>query len=231
MSRNHRIVTGIGSIFLILVLLIGSVNATVLQPAFYKEVQREQQVSQRMGISEQDVENATIVALAYTKGLTDDLSYVVSKNNTSFDLYSSQDKEHMIDVHNLYVGAYNFMLFSSVLVFVCMIILIIKRKVVNIYSITKIFNQTSLYSFVFVIIITLFAFVNFNVFWTFFHKVFFRNDLWLMNPAVDALVNLFPEALFSALVFKIIFRFGALFIGSNVMAIVYRKMSERRLAK
>ncbi len=50
-----------------------------------------------------------------------------------------------------------------------------------------------------------------------------------MNPAVDALVNLFPEALFMALVFKVLFRFILYFIATNILAYVYRIYSLRGL--
>lgn len=48
---------------------------------------------------------------------------------------------------------------------------------------------------------------DFNGFWTTFHQLFFTNDLWLLNPATDLMINLFPEAFFSHLVIRILLWF------------------------
>ena len=43
------------------------------------------------------------------------------------------------------------------------------------------------------------AAVDFNGFFTAFHRVAFRNDLWLLNPRTDLLIRLMPEKLFRVL--------------------------------
>lgn len=227
MSKFTINITRVMSILLFVFIVIASVSTSVFEIDFYKEQQKELNVAANMALTQEDVTGATIIALMYTKGHTNDLTYMVERGNESFDIYSSQDKEHMIDVQNLYRSAYSVMVFAFVMLSILSIVLIVKRKEVNVFMLTSVYNKMSLYSIIVVILLGIFAFVNFNVFWTYFHKVFFTNDLWLMNPATDALVNLFPEALFSALVFKIITRFIILFGLTNIVAYGYRLLSMR----
>lgn len=227
MSKRAINVTRILTIFMFIFATLSAVTLSVFEVDFYSKVQKENNVAEMMGLSERELEEATLVSLLYTKGYTDDLSYYIERDNQKIDIYSAQDKEHMIDVANLYSKAYSFLIFSSVIILVLSVYLLIIRKEVTVFTLTETINRTSLYTLVFVAFIGIFAFANFNVFWTMFHKVFFSNDLWLMNPNVDALVNLFPEALFSALVFKILFRFIMIFGLINISAFAYRLLSIR----
>lgn len=208
-------------------MIVVSVDQSVFNIDYFTKVQNDNQVSLKMGISEDDVKGASQVALDYTKGKTDDLSYYLDYNGKNIDIYSSQDKEHMIDVYYLYQNAKLIGMFAMGLLIV--LIALVYFKKISLFELAKSFNQVSIFTVIFVSVIGIFAYTNFNVFWTYFHLVFFTNDLWLMNPAVDALVNLFPEALFMALVFKVLFRFILYFIATNILAYVYRIYSLRGL--
>lgn len=227
MSKFTINITRIFTILMFVVLTVAAVSISVFELDFYTKTQAKYNVAERMGLTEQELEEATMVSLVYTQGYTDDLTYHITRDGKQIDIYSKQDKEHMIDVANLYKGAYNTMVFASGMMALAAVILFIKRKEVNVFMLTDTINRTSFYTLIFVAIIGVFAFVNFNTFWTYFHKVFFSNDLWLMNPATDALVNLFPEQLFSALVFKILLRFIILFGIANLIAFGYRAYSMR----
>jgi integral membrane protein (TIGR01906 family) len=44
-----------------------------------------------------------------------------------------------------------------------------------------------------VVLVGLLSLMDFDALWTRFHQVMFRNDLWLLDPARDYLIMLFPE--------------------------------------
>lgn len=229
MKKNTKVVIIFLSIMIFLVSVLGAVTTSVFELDFYTKSQQKHEVAKKLNLSQQEVTEATIVSLLYTKGLATDLVYKTEVDNEVVDLYSTQDKEHMVDVKNLYAGAYFVLLAGIVGIFISMIVLLFLRKSFNTFSFTLLFNKVSLYSLVFVGAVALFAFVNFNQFWTFFHKIFFRNDLWLMDYNKDLLVNIFPAGLFMDLVFKIIARFFAIFGLANLTAYGYRLMSLKRM--
>ena len=66
---------------------------------------------------------------------------------------------------------------------------------------------------------------DFTGFWTTFHQLFFTNDLWLLNPATDRMINLFPEAFFSHLVIRILLWFLAFYLPCLIVAFYNRRQS------
>ncbi len=225
MSKLYINTTRILTIFIFVLTVLAAVTTSVFELDFYTKVQSEQNVAKKMNISDQELEEATALTLLYVKGYTSDLVYEADVNGVKTDIFSQQDKDHMIDVANLYADAYNTLVFCAVIIFALTVFLFIRKKHVTVFTLTDTINKTSGIVMVIVVFIGLFAYINFDVFWTLFHKVFFTNDLWFMDASVDALVNLFPAELFSALVFKILFRFIVMFGAVNIAAIGYRMYS------
>lgn len=52
--------------------------------------------------------------------------------------------------------------------------------------------------------IGVFAWFDFESFWILFHQMLFTNDLWLLDPRTDRLINMVPLNFFMTLVFSII---------------------------
>ena len=50
---------------------------------------------------------------------------------------------------------------------------------------------------------------DFNRYFVIFHHIFFNNDLWILNPATDMLINIVPEPFFMDTAFLILAIFGA----------------------
>ena len=48
---------------------------------------------------------------------------------------------------------------------------------------------------------------NFNKYWTMFHHIFFINDLWLLDPKTDLMIQMLPEQFFSGMVVRIMLSF------------------------
>ena len=53
------------------------------------------------------------------------------------------------------------------------------------------------------------AAVNFNFFWTNFHHLFFSNNLWILDPSTDVLIQMMPTQLFYDCVIQILIIFVA----------------------
>lgn len=66
-----------------------------------------------------------------------------------------------------------------------------------------------------------YAAVNFDQAFTFFHKMLFRNDLWLLDPATDLLIRICPESMFMSMGMRIAFYglFGML-AASGIVTII-----------
>jgi uncharacterized membrane protein len=107
------------------------------------------------------------------------------------DFFSERARLHMDDVWLLYQIACWVFYLSLVGLFFCLFFG--KGKI------GKIVLTGSSLSLVVFIVVIVFASLYFSSFFTFFHEMFFSNDLWLFDPT-DHLVMLFPEGFFVSFV-------------------------------
>ncbi len=133
------------------------------------------------------VRYAAQVISEYLMGKRDSLEIPGFKN-----FFNEKEILHMKDVKNLFKYAFYAIIFFSIIIFI-----LIKRKdlpYIFLYSLIPI-----------VILIILIYFLSFDLSFTYFHKIFFRNDLWLLDPATDRLIVLLPMEFFIRAFAKIIY--------------------------
>ena len=61
---------------------------------------------------------------------------------------------------------------------------------------------------------------DFSKYFVVFHQIFFDNDLWILNPATDLLINIVPEPFFMDTAIRIGLLFAAmtvLFLAANLL--------------
>jgi len=69
-------------------------------------------------------------------------------------------------------------------------------------------------------IFAVFAAVNFDQAFTLFHKLLFRNDLWLLDPRTDLLIRICPESMFRNMGVKIAAYSLIAMLGVTVLAVL-----------
>lgn len=226
MKKINEIIMMMFSLAVIIILLMASISMQAFNINNYEKSQIKHDVSSVMNMPQSEITDATIVALAYTKGATQELVY--HSETLDQDIFSSQDKEHMVDVRDLYGLLYNVILAMASIIMTISIYMMFNRRHIEVEELASTFNKTSVYFLVIVAAIVLFAVLNFEAFWTTFHKIFFDNDLWLMDPSKDALIQMMPEPLFANLVFKIVLNFFAFLGIFNLGAWWYRDFKIRK---
>lgn len=179
-------------------------DATVMDASFYQQAQQKYQVSQTVKMSDYDLSQAMDTLLAYLKNDQDHLELRLKVNFQEREIFNQREKDHMVDVKVLYQALHNTVIWGTIVWLLLFVIWYFKDR--NWYHLLRSYNRISLAVILFVGIIVVFAATNFNAFWTMFHQLLFRNDLWLLNPNTDLLINFVPEPLFYDLVFKIVTR-------------------------
>lgn len=228
MKKINEIIMMMFSLAVIIILLMASISMQAFNINNYEKSQIKHDVSSVMKMPQEEVTNATIVALAYTKGAAQELVY--HSETLDKDIFSEQDKEHMVDVRDLYGLLYNVILAMASVIMTIGIYMMFNRRHIHIEELAENFNKTSIYFLVVLGAIALFAVLNFEAFWTMFHKIFFDNDLWLMDPSRDALIQMMPEPLFANLVFKIVLNFLTFLGLFNLGAWWYKNFKIRKEA-
>lgn len=208
MKKDYKILTTICGFCLIIGLLIQCIDIICFNRAFFEYEYKKGNQAELINMSEEDLMKATNALLDYLKDDRDDIVVEATVNGNVREVFDERETLHMVDVKNLYQGA---KLAESILfsigIFLAIIICIINKE--EYFSVLfKAFKRGLILVVVFVAMIGIYALIDFNSFWLQFHYVFFDNDLFILDPNVSIMINMFPENFFFEMVLGIIGLFG-----------------------
>ncbi len=208
-------------LFLILLSLFLVVNDT----GFYREQHILNETTYDTGMSTSELERADRLLLDYMKGNVESLDLQVKKYGVSRELFDEREKAHMIDVKNLYV-TFERVMYLSGLISVCgFVVLFLKDKRDFAGNLAKGFRVSLIPAVILAACFGgAFAF-GFRAFWRLFHKVMFTNDLWLLDPAVSTMINMFPPRFFLAMCTRILKCFVVFYVLSIAVVVLADKLT------
>lgn len=180
------------------------------------------------GISFEDLKSVTDTFIQYIDGRVESLDIVVPVNNELREVFDTREKLHMVDVKKLFdlLKTLMYVTFSLVVILIASIIIVGKKEFIS--KLCKIYCTTSIFLFLGIVSMVCLIYVNFDLFWTQFHMLFFTNDLWMLDPSVSIMINMFPlEFFYDCCAFII-----ALFLGVSILiytiCIIYRKYNRNK---
>ena len=155
-----------------------------------------------------DVMHVTEEMMAYLRGDRDELSVITTVEGKKQDFFNEQDRFHMGEVRNLFIGGLNIRLGACISAVICLLFLLLTKAQLRRIIPRSYFAALGVTAVLFVLI-GLAALIDFNAVFVQFHHIFFDNDLWLFDPAEDYMIRMLPEGLFADMVARI----GVLFAG------------------
>ena len=177
---------------LCLALLLGAIQVVAFDRGHYQREYEALGVAEEIGISEADLMRATETLLDYCRGRRADLDCSVTVNGQEQNAYNEREIAHMADVQKLFSLTKNV---CNALLLVAFIGILIALKKAD-YRFGKGMFFGLLAGLGFLGIIGAMVVIDFGWFWTTFHETLFSNDLWLLDPATDMLIQMVPEAFF-----------------------------------
>lgn len=206
-------------------LLLWSVIGVSQSRIFFDRQYQKNSTAAYIGMEHSDLMAVTDNLLSYMiKGRqTLDMQYTVKGEMR--EIFDEREKLHMVDVVNLYMGVVYMGAALSVAA-AAMTAFAIKKDGLK----TAASVLCKKYRFAFVGLVAVAAVIgmvfatNFQWFWINFHKVFFTNDLWLLDPEVSIMINMFPLEFFFGICTKIVVVFVLLCIAvRGVLGIAAQK--------
>ncbi|HLR21044.1 MAG TPA: TIGR01906 family membrane protein [Tissierellaceae bacterium] len=79
-------------------------------------------------------------------------------------------------------------------------------------------------------ILAILASIDFNRYFTYFHLLFFSNDLWILNPKTDLMIQMLPEEFFMNIAFRIVLSFFILLAILQIVGYLFIKKGRDRNA-
>ncbi|KAF0227496.1 MAG: Integral membrane protein [Erysipelotrichaceae bacterium] len=190
-----------------IVLILSALQLTGFNLDFYVEQYASRDTAEEIGVSSQDLMIATEVLLDYTSGKREDMIVEVEVNGTVQPFFNQKEIHHMLDVRILYLNVIQLrnILLIFALINIFALIAFNRKSTISILQFGLKWVSIGLGSII--VALAAFAIIDFDAFWTAFHKVLFTNDLWLLDPYTDNLINMVPERFFIDLILMIAVHF------------------------
>ncbi len=196
-NKYIHYILGIGIAFcLMIILLITSVEAVAYwTPGYYEKEYTKYNVLADVHMEMDDLLDVTTEMMAYLRGRRPDLHVPAIVDGQPREFFNDREIAHMEDVRGLFLGGLALRTSCIVIAAVCLIVLVIMKAPLRKVLPRAICAGTGLF---FLIICGLAAIIasDFSKYFIIFHHIFFNNDLWLLDPRTDLLINIVPEPFF-----------------------------------
>lgn len=220
MNQTRFGVAILGSILFILVLFLTSFQIVLYGiPGFYEKEYAKYQVLDDVKMEMKDVLFVTDEMMDYLIDKRDDLVIETKVDGQIREFFNDREKLHMEDVKRLFLQGLMLRNIALLITVLCLIGLIITKS--NLKGILpKAFVCATILIGIVSLLATLYVSQNFSKVFVQFHLLFFTNDLWILNPETDLMINILPEGFFFDTVKWIGTVFGLL-LGTSFVTSLY----------
>lgn len=241
-KKIRNILSVICAVFTIWILLVSSIEAVCYYiPGFFEyEYEKHDVLSQlpEMSMSEKDgLMAVTNHMMKYLRGDKDaeELQIVVKMGGEERGFFTERELMHMEDVKELFVGAQRLRTAAAFIIIVLLFVIWmaepdsgsdrVKKADLFRYDICVGLLRGSLAFLIAAAGLGIIVATNFSEAFITFHHIFFDNDLWILDPSVDMLVNIVPEGFFFDTASLILIIFGSVMLALVILAMyVSRKL-------
>lgn len=179
---------------------------------FYEKEYEKYQVADSLDMEMTDIMDVTEQMMDYLIGKKAELSVITDVDGRTQDFFNDQDRFHMGEVKDLFLGGLKIRNGLLVAVVILIILLILSKADTGRILPRAYFIALGIFGVLTVVLGGLFA-SDFNRYFTIFHEIFFDNDLWMFDPATDYMIRMLPEGFF----FDFVMRIGSFFIGGLLL--------------
>ena len=171
-------------VFLPLYIFLKVMEINIFNKNFYLKSYKKYNVEEISGKNLEELDSITEDLFIYLK---DDADEKILKSN-----FNTNEIAHMEDVKLLFKYGY-ILKYMSLILSIISILLAIKNKDLGI---AKRFFYCLFIWWGLIVLMLFLVSIDFNKYFTYFHLIFFNNDLWLLDPNIDLLIQMLPEEFF-----------------------------------
>jgi integral membrane protein (TIGR01906 family) len=177
----------------------------------------------QISVEKPELMRVTGEMLNYMRGQRDDLDVPATVNGQQREFFNQREKDHMVDVRVLFDRLFlvrNVAFWTLLFLIICMALF----KYNVLFVLARCAREAVAGFCLLAILLAGIIAFNFERSFEVFHLIFFDNDLWILNPATDLLVNIVPQPFFLDIAIFI----GALFVLASLLLILVTSLYIRR---
>lgn len=215
----------VNNLAVLAILICAAIFLPTFHLGFYSMEYDKYNIPAQISVPKDELMTVTGELLSYMKGDREDLVIYATVDNQYREFFNDREKAHMVDVKDLFaVGFY--IRNIALLAFLLSIFLLLFLKI-HPWPVIIRTGRIIIAGFL-ILAFTLFAIIalDFDKAFTVFHELFFNNDLWILNPNTDLLVNIVPTGFFvdiAALVGIIFVSLSLVTIGGCTLYLRYKR--------
>ena len=195
-------------ILLSIILLFTFVEIIAFNLEHYKGSFIKYNIIEETGMNETDLQYILEDVLKYLRDNRRELDTRVTVEGKESEVFENREKLHMIDVKELFFKGKILRNIGGALFVIIGLIFIIKDEYWK-----RSFSRTLLYTaainILFLFVLLLLMKIDFDRCFTYFHIIFFNNDLWILDQDAHILIQMFTQEFFYDTSVRIIFCFLA----------------------
>ena len=233
MKLLHNVLGILCGFALMIILLITSIEAvTYWTPGYYEKEYAKYGVLNDVHMEMDDLLDVTDEMMAYLRGSREDLHVPTIVDGQPREFFNDREIAHMEDVRGLFLGGLALRRISLGLIVACVILLLLLKADIRRVLPKMICIGSALFFTVLAVLAGIIS-TDFNQYFILFHHIFFNNELWMLNPDTDLLINIVPEPFFMDTAARIAMTYGisvlAVFAICFIILYYYRKKQEKQI--
>jgi integral membrane protein (TIGR01906 family) len=207
---TNYIIAFVISILLFPILLVTGVELVAFDQTFYARQYERLNTAQEIGMSDEDLNRVTLELTDYIRDKTDSLDHITAViDGAQRKVFNQREIAHMVDVKELFQFAGKVRNFSLIGVLILLISLFLLSRRKPLWYLAVSYLAASALLLLLLLIAVPVVQADFTYYWNQFHYLFFDNDLWILNPATDIMIQMVPQPFFNKAVFRVITYFAA----------------------
>lgn len=215
--HNRRWVWGvIGAIYLQVIILLTVIEQIVFYLPYYESQYRKLQIFDAVEMEPKELLYVTKEMLFYLKDKRATLDIKANVAGIEKEFFTTKEKQHMEDVKKLFIIGYQIRRVSLFFLLILLFFFIWRVPKWSFIFVKSIQYVTG-FLLMSIVLFSSLIMMNFSYAFTIFHKIFFTNDLWLLDYDIHLLIRIVPEAFFIDIFLKI-GMFILLFLGLQWVA-------------
>jgi len=210
-------------IFFSVSLLLTAVEAVAFNKSSYDSMFRKYDVANATGLEYEELSEVIGDVLDYLKDDREVLDTTIIKDGLIRPAFGERAITHMLDVKKLFVNG-RFIRTISLVAFISLLAFIINKEHNWNVKLTRAFLRIASINLFLVLTLYILMQMDFYKYFTYFHVIFFTNDLWILDPKTELLIQMLPEGLF----FDTAIRIATLFIAVNALTGIISYIKNKR---
>ena len=233
MKLLHNVLGILCGFALMIILLITSIEAvTYWTPGYYEKEYAKYGVLNDVHMEMDDLLDVTDEMMAYLRGSREDLHVPTIVDGQPREFFNDREIAHMEDVRGLFLGGLALRRISLGLIVACVILLLLLKADIRRVLPKMICIGSALFFAVLAVLAGIIS-TDFNQYIILFHHIFVNDNLWMLNPDTDLLINIVPEPFFMDTAARIAMTYGVsvltVFAICFIILYYYRKKQEKQI--